>query len=53
MIRFTGMETSEIWDKYRKESQQTICIVGVLILADKLCKNDGHFNIHEEEEISC
>ena len=51
MIRFTNMETSEIWDKYRKESQQTICIVGVLILAAKLCKNDGHFNIHEEEEI--
>jgi len=51
MIRFIDMETSEIWDKYRKESQQTICIVGVLILAAKLCKNDGHFNIHEEEEI--
>ena len=51
MIKFVGMETSEIWDKYRKESQQTICIIGVLILAAKLCKNDGHFNIHEEEEI--
>jgi len=51
MISFNAMETSEIWDKYRKESQQTICIVGVLILAAKLCKNDGHFNIHEEEEI--
>ena len=51
MIKFSAMETSEIWDKYRKESQQTICIVGVLILAAKLCKNDGHFNIHEEEEI--
>ena len=51
MISFMKMETSEIWDKYRKESQQTICIIGVLILAAKLCKNDGHFNIHEEEEI--
>ena len=51
MISFNRMKTSEIWDKYRKESQQTICIVGVLILAAKLCKNDGHFNIHEEEEI--
>ena len=51
MINFMKMETSEIWDKYRKESQQTICIIGVLILAAKLCKNDGHFNIHEEEEI--
>ena len=51
MISFSSMENSVIWDKYRKESQQTICIVGVLILAAKLCKNDGHFNIHEEEEI--
>ena len=51
MIKSKCMETSEIWDKYRKESQQTICIIGVLILAAKLCKNDGHFNVHEEEEI--
>ena len=51
MIKSKSMETSEIWDKYRKESQQTICIIGVLILAAKLCKNDGHFNVHEEEEI--
>lgn len=51
MFNFMKMESSEIWDKYRKESQQTICIIGVLILAAKLCKNDGHFNIHEEEEI--
>ena len=40
-----------MWDKYRHESKQTICIIGVLILAAKLCKADGHFNIHEEEEI--
>ena len=40
-----------MWDKYRHESKQTICIIGVLILAVKLCKADGHFNIHEEEEI--
>ena len=45
------MSSSAIWEKYRKESQQTICVIGVLILAAKLCKNDGHFNIHEEEEI--
>ena len=45
------MSSSAIWEKYRKESQQTICVVGVLILAAKLCKNDGHFNIQEEEEI--
>lgn len=42
---------SDIWIKYRKESKQTICIIGVLILAAKLCKADGHFNILEEEEI--
>ena len=40
-----------MWDKYRHESKQTICIIGVLTLAAKLCKADGHFNIHEEEEI--
>ncbi len=51
VVKFYKMSSSAIWDKYRKESQQTICIIGVLILAAKLCKNDGHFNIHEEEEI--
>ena len=40
-----------MWDKYRHESKQTICIIGVLSLAAKLCKADGHFNIHEEVEI--
>lgn len=40
-----------MWDKYRHESKQTICVIGFLILAVKLCKADGHFNIHEEEEI--
>ncbi len=40
-----------MWEKYRHESKQTICIIGVLILAAKLCKADGHFNIYEEEEI--
>ena len=43
--------SKDIWIKYRKESKQTICIIGVLILAAKLCKADGHFNILEEEEI--
>jgi len=42
---------NSMWDKYRHESKQTICIIGVLILAAKLCKADGHFSIHEEEEI--
>ena len=40
-----------LWDKYRHESKQTICIIGVLILAAKLCKADGHFTEIEEEEI--
>jgi len=41
----------DIWVKYRKESKQTITIIGVLILATKLCKADGHFSLLEEEEI--
>ena len=40
-----------LWEKYRHESKQTICIIGVLILAAKLCKADGHFTKIEEEEI--
>ena len=40
-----------MWEKYRHESKQTICVIGVLILAAKLCKADGHFNIYEEEAI--
>ena len=39
-----------MWDKYRHESKQTICVIGFLILAAKLCKADGHFNVKEEEE---
>ena len=40
-----------MWDKYRHESKQTICVIGFLILAAKLCKADGHYNVKEEEEI--
>ena len=40
-----------MWEKYRHESRQTICIIGVLILATKLCKADGHFSTIEEEAI--
>ena len=40
-----------MWEKYRKDSKQTICIIGVLTLATKLCLADGHFSIEEEEEI--
>ena len=41
----------DMWEKYRHESKQTICVIGVLILAAKLCKADGHFNVYEEEAI--
>ena len=40
-----------MWEQYRKESDQTITIVGVLILSAKLCVADGHFSDREEEEI--
>ena len=40
-----------MWVKYRNESNQTVCIIGVLILSTKLCKADGHFSISEKEEI--
>ena len=40
-----------MWDKYRHESKQTICVIGFLILAAKLCKADGHFNVKEEDWI--
>ncbi len=40
-----------MWEEYRKESDQTITVIGVLILSAKLCVADGHFSIREEEEI--
>ena len=40
-----------MWEKYRHESKQTICIIGVLTLAVKLCKADGHFTEREEHDI--
>ena len=49
-IMFKSSE-GNMWEKYRHESKQTICVIGVLILAAKLCKADGHFNIYEEEAI--
>jgi len=42
---------TDIWDKYRNETDQTITVIGVLILSAKLCVADGHFSIREEEEI--
>ena len=44
-------EANNMWEKYRKDSKQTICIIEVLTLATKLCLADGHFSIEEEEEI--
>ena len=48
-----SLERSRIcmWEKYRHESKQTICIIGVLTLATKLCKADSHFSEIEEEAI--
>lgn len=50
MIRF-DLEGNCMWDKYRHETKQTICVIGVLILSAKLCRADGHFSEREEEEI--
>ena len=49
MVKLNGV--NNMWTKYRHESKQTICIIGVLILATKLCKADGHFSLEEEEAI--
>ena len=43
--------SEDMWDKYRQKSDQTITVIGVLILSAKLCVADGHFSIREEEEI--
>ena len=48
---FNSNGINSMWEKYRHESKQTICIIGVLILATKLCKADGHFTLQEEEAI--
>ena len=40
-----------MWEQYRNETDQTITVVGVLILSAKLCVADGHFTSREEEEI--
>ena len=41
----------DIWEKYKAESYQTLCIIGILVLSAKLCKADGHFSQHEKDEI--
>ena len=50
VIRFAP-EGNCMWDKYRHETKQTVCVIGVLILSAKLCRADGHFSEREEEEI--
>jgi hypothetical protein len=40
-----------IWDKYRKESKQTIVILSVIVLSVKLCRADGIFTEIERQEI--
>ena len=45
------MTEIDLWEKYHYESKQTICVIGVLILATKLCQADGHFSDREESEI--
>ena len=50
MVQFNLPQNSKIEvGKYFKD--KTICIIGVLTLAAKLCQADGHFSIVEEEEI--
>lgn len=45
------MSKIDLWQKYHYESKETICVIGVLILAAKLCRADGHFSEKEEKEI--
>lgn len=40
-----------LWELYRGESNATICMVGIIILAVKLCEADGHFSDIEKDEI--
>ena len=44
--------TADIWEEYRNQSDQTICIVGVLILSAKLCTADGKkLSLYEKDAI--
>jgi len=42
---------NKFWDKYRRCSRQTVCVVGILVLSAKLSIADGNFSEEEEEEI--
>jgi uncharacterized tellurite resistance protein B-like protein len=41
----------DILEEFRGESDQTICIVGTIILSTKLCMIDGNFSNYEKDEI--
>tara|TARA_A100001015_G_scaffold319028_1_gene440678 strand:- start:1442 stop:1900 length:459 start_codon:yes stop_codon:yes gene_type:complete len=41
----------DIWDKHRHRTNQSICIIGILILGTKLCQADGDFTQVEREEL--
>ena len=41
----------EILEEYRGQSDQTICIVGTIILSTKICMIDGNFSLYEKDEI--
>ena len=42
---------TDMWDKYRHSSPQTINIIGVVILSSKMAMADGDFSPIEKEEI--
>lgn len=41
----------DIWEMHRGESDQTICMVGIIVISVKLCLADGHFSALEKDEI--
>ena len=41
----------DILEEYRAQSDQTICIVGTIILSTKICMIDGNFSLYEKDEI--
>ena len=41
----------DIWELHRSESDQTICMVGIIVISVKLCLADGHFSELEKDEI--
>ena len=41
----------DIWEMHRGESDQTICMVGIIVISVKLCLADGHFSNLEKDEI--